>query len=62
MEYKKAAAVLIDLLDKNSLGAKEKEAVLTAIGVLDIASLAKNSMERKIKAQKTKLEKDAEWQ
>jgi len=43
MEYKKAVAILISLLDKHSLDAEEKEAVLTAIGVLDLASLAKST-------------------
>jgi len=61
MEYKKAVAILMSLLDKRSLDEKEKEAVLTAIGVLDLASLAKSSIKRKIKAQKAKWEKSTEW-
>jgi len=61
MEYKKAVAILMSLLDKHSLDAEEKEAVLTAIGVLDLASLAKSSIKRKIKAQKAKRDKSTEW-
>ncbi len=61
MEYKKAVAILMSLLDKHSFNAEEKEAVLTAIGVLDLASLAKSSIKRKIKAQKAKRAKSIEW-
>ncbi len=61
MEYKKAVTILISLLDGRSLDAEEKEAVLTAIGVLDCASIAENSIKNKIKAQKAKREKDTEW-
>jgi len=61
MEYKKAVTILMSLLDKHSLDAKEKEAVLTAIGVLDWASLAKNRMKRIIKARKAKRDKSIEW-
>ena len=60
MEYKKAVTILISLLDKHLLDAEEKEAVLTAIGVLDLASLAKSSIKRKIKAQKAKRDKSTE--
>jgi hypothetical protein len=57
MEYQKAVAILKNLLDKPSLDAEEKEAVLTAIGVLVWGSLAKS----KIKAQKAKRDKRTEW-
>jgi hypothetical protein len=60
MEYKEAVAILINLLEKYSLKAKEKEAVLTSIGVLDLASIAKNSIKNRIKSQKAKKDKDAE--
>jgi hypothetical protein len=50
MEYEKAIAILKSLLDRHSLDAEEKEAVLTAIGVLSWGSLSKS----KIKAQKTR--------
>ncbi len=41
MEYKKAMAILKNLLNKPSLDAEEKEAVFTAIGLLAWASLSK---------------------
>ncbi len=61
MEHKEAITILISLLDRYSLDEAEKEAVLTAIGVLDLASLAKSSIKRKIKAQKAKRAKSTEW-
>jgi len=57
MEYQKAVAILKSLLDNHSLNAEEKEAVLTAIGVLSWGSLSKS----KIKAQKAKRDKSTEW-
>jgi hypothetical protein len=57
MEYQKAIAILTVMLDKHSLDAEEKEAVITAIGLLSLGSLAKN----KLKAQKAKRDKSAEW-
>jgi hypothetical protein len=57
MEYEKAIAILKSLLDRHSLDAEEKEAVLTAIGVLSWGSLSKS----KIKAQKAKRDKSTEW-
>jgi len=61
MEYKKAVAILISLLDRHSLEDEEKEAVLTAIGVLGWASLAKSRIKALIKTRKAKLDKDTEW-
>ena len=57
MEYKKAINILKSLLDKHPLTDEEKEAVMTAIGVLSWGSLAKS----KIKALKAKREKSKEW-
>ena len=57
MEYEQAVAILKGLLDKHSLNAEEKEAVMTAIGVLAWGSLAKS----KTKARKAKREKSTEW-
>jgi hypothetical protein len=57
VEYEKAIAVLKDLLDRHPLTADEKEAVMTAIGVLSWGSLAKS----RIKAQKAKRDKSTEW-
>ena len=53
MEHKEASDILINLLNKNLLGAKEKQAILTAIGVLAWTSLSKS----KIKAMRDKREK-----
>jgi hypothetical protein len=53
MDHKEASTVLINLLGKNLLDAKEKEAVLTAIGVLAWTSLSKS----KIKAIRDKQER-----
>jgi hypothetical protein len=57
MEYDKAIAVLKSLLEKQPLNEEEKEAVLTAIGVLSLGSLAMS----KIKAQKAKRDNSAKW-
>jgi hypothetical protein len=57
MEYQKAVAILKSLLDRRSLDAEEKQAVLTAIGVLSWGSLSKS----KLKAQKAKRDKSTEW-
>jgi hypothetical protein len=48
MEYQEAVAILKSLLEKHPLDAREKEAVLTAIGLLAWGSLSKS----KTKAQK----------
>jgi hypothetical protein len=57
MEYEKAIAILKSLIEKHPLNTEEKEAVLTAIGVLVWGSLAKS----KIKAQIAKRDKKTEW-
>ena len=57
MEYEKAIAILKSLLYRRSLNAEEKEAVLTAIGVLSWGSLSKSKM----KAQKAKRDKSTQW-
>ncbi len=57
MEYQKAVAILISLSDRHSLNAEEKEAVMTAIGILSWGALSKS----KIKAQKAKRDKSTEW-
>ncbi len=61
MEYKKAVAILMKLLEKHPLNEEEREAVLTAVGMLDWASIAKNRMKDKIKSWKEKREKDIKW-
>ena len=57
MEYEKAIAILKKLPDRHTLDVEEKEAVTTAIGLLSLGSLAKS----RIKAQKTKRDKNTEW-
>ena len=57
MEYNKAIAILKSLLDRRSLDAEEKEAVMTAIGLLSWASLSKSI----VKARKEKRDKSTEW-
>jgi hypothetical protein len=57
MEYQEAIVILKNLLEKHPLDAKEKEAVMTALGVLSWGSL----YESKLKARKAKRDKSAEW-
>ena len=57
MEYQKANEILKSLLEKHQLSAEEKEAVMTAIGVLSWGSLSKS----RIKNLKAKREKSTEW-
>jgi len=57
MEYQKAIDILKNLLNKHALDAEEKEAIMTAIGLLSLGSLAKS----RIKAQKAKRDKSTEW-
>ncbi|MDD5145523.1 MAG: hypothetical protein PHF44_01650 [Candidatus Pacebacteria bacterium] len=57
MEHKEAIKVLMKLLDKKVLDKKEKEAVLTSIGILDWTSRTKN----RIKLIKDKKERDLKW-
>ena len=57
MEYQKAIDVLKNLLDRQSLNSDEKEAIVTAMGLLSLGSLAKS----RIRAQKAKRDKSTEW-
>ena len=57
MEYEKAITILKKLLDRQSLDAEEKEAIMTAIGILSLGSLANS----RIKAQKAKRDKNTQW-
>jgi len=57
MEYQKAITILRRLLDRHSLNVEEKEAVMTAIGILSWGSLSKS----RIKAQKAKRDKSTKW-
>ena len=57
MDDKKAAAILMGLLDNPALSGKEKEAVKAAIGILSWTSLSQS----RIKARKAKLDKSTKW-
>ncbi len=57
MEYEKAIAVLKSMGERHPLNTEEKEAVVTAIGVLSWGSLAKS----RLKAQKARRDKSKEW-
>jgi hypothetical protein len=57
MEYQNAIAILKGLLSKHPLDAAEKEAVMTAIGLLSWASLSKSIT----KVRKAKRDKSTEW-
>jgi hypothetical protein len=57
MEYKEAIEILKDLLKKHPLDEKEKEAVMTALGVLSWGGL----YESKLKDRKARRDKSAEW-
>lgn len=62
MDYKHARDILTKKLkDNNFISSEEKEAMMTAIGVLDFATLGKNRFNAIIKARKEKREKDAKW-
>jgi hypothetical protein len=61
MEYRKAVEILMRLLKKSGFNREEKTAMMLAIGVLDMANLAKKSIKRRIDAQKAKKEKGLKW-
>jgi len=57
MEYQKAIATLKSLVEKGKLDSEEKEAVITAMGVLSWGALS----ESKIKEKGDKRKKSTEW-
>jgi hypothetical protein len=57
MEDQKAITILKKLVSKNILTSEEKEAVMTAVGILSWTSLSKS----RIRAQKAKRDKSTEW-
>ncbi len=61
MEYKQAISVLTKMLDERSLAGEDKEAVLTAIEVLDWASLGKSRWKSIIEKRKEQRHKSVEW-
>lgn len=56
MEDKAAAEILIRLMEKPVLSAKEKEAVRTAVGILSWSKLGESRIKNMAKAQKAKRE------
>lgn len=60
MEDKKAITILLNLLNKHPLDFEEKEAILSAIGLLDMSSIAKNILKKRAAAKKAKRDRDAE--
>ncbi len=61
MDYKQAIAVLTKMLEERSLDAEEKEAILTAIGILDWASLGKTRLKNLAERRKERRDKSIEW-
>ena len=57
MEYEKAIAILKSLLNRHMLDEEEKEAVMTAIGLLSWGSLSKSVL----KPRKAKGDNSTEW-
>ena len=57
MDYQRAIAILKTMMEKHPLDTEEKEAVMTAMGILSWGSLAKS----KLKAQKAKRDKSTRW-
>ena len=58
MENDKAIEILKEMLDKPSLDAEEKEAVMTALGMLGWVKLSKSRM----KVMKEKRDQSLKWE
>lgn len=58
MDDKKAAGILMRLMEKYALEDEEKEAIKEAIGILSWTTLAKS----RLKARKDKLDKSVVWE
>lgn len=54
MEDKEAIEILMRMMEKYSMRGEEKEAILTAIGILSWSKLGKSRMESIVKAHKAK--------
>ena len=61
MDDKKAVIILKRMLDKYSLKDEEKEAILTAVGILSWTSLSQDKIKALGKAQKAKRDKSVKW-
>ena len=57
MEYKQAINILKSMFYRHSLNTKEKEVVMTAIGVLSWRLLSKS----RVKAQRAKRDRIIDW-
>lgn len=49
------------MIDKYSLNGEEKDSILEAIGLFDMADLSKKILKRRAEFKKEKKKKDAEW-
>lgn len=58
MEDKEAIEILTRMLEEGSFSEKEKEAVLTAIGILSWSKLGQRRIKNFIRSQKAKRERD----
>lgn len=61
MDYRQAISILRKMLDERSLDGEEREALLTAIGVLDWASLGTSRMKAIAEKRKARRDKDVHW-
>lgn len=61
MEEKEAIKILLKMIDKYSLNGEEKDSILEAIGLFDMADLSKKILKRRAEFKKEKKKKDAEW-
>lgn len=61
MNYKKSLNIITKLLQDKNFNVEEKEALATAIGVLDSAAIGKKMFESRLKVQKEKKERDVNW-
>ncbi len=61
MEYEKAIAILKNLLERQVLEAEEKEAIMTAIGMLSWGALARSKMKSQKAKREAKQKKSTEW-
>lgn len=57
MEYQKATELLKNLCEKYPLTQEEKDAIIKAMGMMSWASLS----ESRLKSQKARREKSADW-
>jgi hypothetical protein len=62
MDDKRAAKILMGLLDKYSLEGDEKDAVDSAIGLLSWVSLSQSRIKARKKALEKKFDKSTGWQ